>query len=241
MSKKEKKQYDVKRMNIGKTPQLDMLAHACGEIYTQTLVSFWRVVRKKGIWLKPKHLMRRHTSDKLHAHTADACVQAFFASLSSWRERRLVDPKARPPRKRKWYFRIEYKQSAMSLKNGILTLSNGRGNASLVLTWIYELPQTLVIHWTGTQYEAIATYTHKETGKQVPQGDKVAGIDLGEIHQAVSYDGENTYIVNGRLLRSKRQYRNKLIAQLDSKIDRLKKGSRRRKKLLKSKHNQIRS
>lgn len=75
--------YQIKRITIGKTAQLDELAHACGEVYTATLVSFWRVVRKQGIWLKPKHLMRWHTSPTLHAHTADACVQAFFASLKS--------------------------------------------------------------------------------------------------------------------------------------------------------------
>src|SRR5215471_21331527 len=50
-----------------------------GKLYSQILVFFWRTVRHKGIWLKPKHLMRLFTSPKLHAHTADACVQAFFA------------------------------------------------------------------------------------------------------------------------------------------------------------------
>jgi IS605 OrfB family transposase len=49
-------------------------------------VFFWRTVRHKGIWLKPKHLMRLFTSEKLHAHTSDACVQAFFAGLKSWQK-----------------------------------------------------------------------------------------------------------------------------------------------------------
>lgn len=150
--------YRVRRVKIGTSEQLDELAHACGQLYTQTLVSFWRTVRRKGIWLKPKHLMRWHTSKKLHAHTADACVQAFFASLKSWRKRRKDDPDARPPHRQKWYFRVEYKRSALHLSDGILSLSNGKGNAPLVLPWPWELPKTVVIHWTGTQYEAIATY-----------------------------------------------------------------------------------
>ena len=79
--------YRVRRVNIGTSEYLDELAHACGQLYSQTLVSFWRTVRHQGVWLKPKHLMRWHTSSKLHAHTADACVQAFFAALKSWRER----------------------------------------------------------------------------------------------------------------------------------------------------------
>ena len=230
--------YHVRRVNIGKTPQLDELAHECGQVYTQTLVFFWRTVRHKGLWLKPKHLMRLFTSKKLHAHTADACVQAFFAALSSWRERRETDASAHPPRKRKWYFKVEYKRSAMKLTDGQLHLSNGKGNAPLVLAWPWELPKTVVIHWTGTQYEAIATY--EVLAHTTPLGEKVAGIDLGEIHLAVSHDGEHTHIVNGRHLRSKRQYRNKLQEYLSKKIDRKKKGSRRRKKLIKSKKKQLR-
>src|SRR5229473_4421532 len=232
--------YQVRRVNIGKTAQLDELARECGRLYSQTLASFWRTVRHKGIWLKPKHLMRWHTSENLHAHTADACVQAFFASLKSWRERRkLGDPDAHPPRKRTWYFRIEYKSTAMRHKDSVLTLSNGKGNAPLVLEWPWETPKTVVIHWTGTQYEAIATYKIEAQGQ--PQGNKVAGIDLGEIHMAVSHDGTETHILNGRLLRSKRQYRNKLQAELNSRIDgRMKKGSKRRKKLIRSKQKQLR-
>ncbi len=197
--------YQVRRVNIGKTTQLDELAHECGLLYSQTLVFFWRTVRHKGIWLQPKHLMRLFTSPKLHAHTADACVQAFFASLTSWRERKkLGDPDAHPPRRR------------------------------------WELPQTVVIHWTGTQYEAIATYRMEETEAR-PMGGEIAGIDLGEVHMAVSHDGTSTHILNGRLLRSKRQYQNKLKEHLSKKIARKKKGSKRRKQLIRSKQKQLRT
>ena len=231
--------YQVRRVNIGQTAQLDTLARECGKVYSQTVVSFWRTVRRKGIWLQPKHLMRWHTSDKLHAHTADACVQAFFASLKSWRARRKSDPDAHPPRRRRWYFRIEYKSTAMRHQNGKLTLSNGKGNAPLVLDWPWETPKTVVIHWTGTQYEALATYCVSAQAQS--KGDKIAGIDLGEIHLAVSHDGTETHILNGRFLRSKRQYQNKLKATLQTRIDGKKKGSRRRKKLVKSKHKQLRN
>jgi putative transposase len=183
--------------------------------------------------------MRLYTSHKLHAHTADACVQAFFASLKSWRVRRKSDPKAKPPRKRKWYFRIEYKRSAMQLADGKLRLSNGKGNDPLVLEWPWDLPQTVVIHWTDVQYEAIATYQQERPHGPFPAG-KVAGIDLGEVHMAVSHDGQQTHLLNGRYLRSKVQYRHKLQAQLNSRIDgRMQKGSRRRKRLIASKKRQL--
>ncbi len=230
--------YQVRRVHIGKTKQLDELAHACGDLYSKTVVFFWRTVRHKGIWLKCAQMERIFTSDKLHAHTSDATVQAFFASMKSWRKRRKTDPNSHPPRRRRWYFRIEYKDSAITLENGEMSLSNGRGNAPLILAWKWEKPKTVVIHWTGTQYEAIATY--KLEAECQPMGGEVAGIDLGEIHMAVSHDSEQTHILNGRYLRSKKQYQNKLKETLSKKIDRKKKGSRRRKKLVKSKQKQLR-
>src|SRR5438094_2883546 len=101
--------YFVRKHNIGRSAQLDQLALECGRLYSQVVVEFWRTVRKHGIWLKPASMMRWLTSTKLHAHTADATVQAFYASLNSWRTRRRMAPStpgtpgaptvsARPPR-----------------------------------------------------------------------------------------------------------------------------------------------
>jgi putative transposase len=242
-------QYHVRRVHLGKTDQLDALAHAAGQVYTRALVFFWRTVRHKGLWLKPKHLMRLIPTDpehQLHAHSVDAAIQSFFAGLSSWRERRQADPNAKPPRRRKWYFKLEYKRSALSLEDGRLRLSNGRGNEPLLIPWPWPLPQTVVIHWTGEQYEALATYLlfgpdlpdREDEDEQQRRKLLSAGIDLGEIHPAVSHDGTHTHILNGRLLRSKRQYQNKLKEHFSKRIDRTKKGSRRRKKLIASKRRQ---
>ncbi|HKF35386.1 MAG TPA: transposase [Ktedonobacteraceae bacterium] len=247
---KTKLQYSVRRVHLGRTAQLDALAHACGQVYSRTLLFFWRTVRHKGLWLKPKHLMRLIPTDPeqlLHAHTVDATIQAFFAGLASWRERRKTDPTARPPRHRKWYFRIEYKSSAIALKDSLLLLSNGRENAPLVLFWEWDIPQTVVIHWTGSEYEALATY---QIGEGLPEEEELslqqrraqhsAGIDLGEVHPAVSCDGQRAHLLNGRMLRSKRQYRNKLIARMDAQIARCKKGGKRRRRLIRAKQKRLR-
>lgn len=90
-------------------------------------------------------------------------------------------------------------------------------------------------HWTASQYEAIVTSVL--CGPNVPEqffrpDAHVAGIDFGEVHMAVSHDGERTHILNGRLLRHKRQYQNKLKEHLSKRIDRTKKASRRRTKLV---------
>ena len=127
----------------------------------------------------------------------------------------------------------------MQIADGKLRLSNAKGYAPLVLPWEWDVPQTVVIHWTGTQYEASATYAEPPHYGPFPLG-KTAGIDLGEVHMAASYDGNDTHILNGRLLRSKVQYRNKLQAKLNSRIDgRMKKGSKRRKRVIRSKKKQL--
>jgi hypothetical protein len=75
-------------------------------------------------------------------------------------------------------------------REGQLILSHGRGNAPLVRPWRWEQPQTGVIHWTGKGDEAIAP-------RGEPLGDRVAGIDLGEVHPAVVCAGEHVLIANG--------------------------------------------
>ena len=50
--------YTVRRLKIGRTEQMDALARAAGELYSQVVVWFWRTVRHKHLWLKAKQLMR---------------------------------------------------------------------------------------------------------------------------------------------------------------------------------------
>ena len=72
----------------------------------------------------------------------------------------------------------------------------------------------------------------------VKESGSVAGIDWGQIHLAVAHDGQETIILNGRLLRSKRRYKNKLKAKLSGLID-VKNRSSKQRQLAKL-NNQIR-
>jgi putative transposase len=235
--------YFVRKLKLGVSEQLQLLSRAAGELYSQTLVSFWRIVRKKGLWLKPATLMRWFPSDpenRLHAHSADAVVQSFFASLKSWRERRKTDPNARPPRRRRYYYKIQWKASAIKVVNGKLRLSNGKGNEPLVIPWAWDTPVWVEIGWDGRQYELRACYKLSDARpKEERKESGVAGVDLGEIHLAVAHDGENTYIANGRLLRSKRRYQNKLKSTLSRLLARKRRGSRRYRRVLASGRKQL--
>jgi len=234
------KRYTVRRLKVGQSAQMDTLARASGELYARIVTSYWRIVRHKGLWLKAKHLMRWHTSDALHAHTSDACVQSFFAALDSWRARRTDDPDAHPPRKRRSYYRVKWKASAIRIKGDDLHLSNGKGNAPLIVPWAHGLPLQVEMGWDGRQYEIRATYAVDAPAVAPVAGAPVAGVDLGEIHPAVAHDGARAIVMNGRYLRSVRRYQNKTKGTLQALLARKRKGSHRWKRLVRSKKRQQR-
>ena len=66
-------------------------------------------------------------------------------------------------------------------------------------------------------------------------GDKLAAIDLGEIHAMAITDSSEALIVTGRALRSIKQYRAKRLASINQAMSRCKKHSRKWKKLLMAK------
>jgi putative transposase len=235
--------YFVRKLKLGVSDQLQLLSRAAGKLYSQTLVSFWRVVRQKGLWLKPATLMRWFPNDpenRLHAHSADAVVQSFFASLKSWRERRKTDPNARPPRRRRYYYKVQWKSSAIKVESGKLRLSNAKGNEPLVIPWVWDTPVWVEIGWDGRQYELRACYKLSDARpKEEREKGGVAGVDLGKVHLAVAHDGEQTYIANGRLLRSKRRYQNKLKSTLSRLLARKRRGSRRYRRVLASGRKQL--
>jgi putative transposase len=229
--------YTVRKVKIGRTEQMDALARAAGDLYSQVVVWFWRTVRHKDLWLKAKHLMRWLTSALLHAHSSDAVVQAFFAALASWHARRKEDPDAKPPHRRKRFYRVQWKASAIRLHDGLLHLANARGMAPLVLPWPWDLPCQVEMGWDGQQYELRATY-RVAPPPLIEQG-AVAGIDLGEVHLAVAHDGANTTILNGGYVRSVRRYQNKLKAHRNAYIERKKKGSQRRRRSIQAKQKRL--
>ena len=70
-------------------PVADALNLASGAIYTQVLVSQWRVVRHKGQWLSEKAGTRwsdsRLAVKPLHAHSIDAAQQGFYKACATTR------------------------------------------------------------------------------------------------------------------------------------------------------------
>ena len=225
--------YKVRKLKI-RDSQRESLALASGELYSRTVISFWRTVRKHNLWLKPSSMMRWQNSDQLHAHSADAVVQSFYTALKSWQVRRGEDRKARPPRRVHRFHPVQWKRSAIRLKEDNLTLSNGKNRRPIVIHWMWGIPTLVELGWNGEQYELRCTYTSEATAE--PRGVEVAGVDLGETHLAATHDGRECRIYNGRYLRSIQQYRNKKQAEISSKMGRMTRGSKRWKRLSTKKH-----
>jgi putative transposase len=164
----------------------------------------------------------------LHSQTVQGIIDKFYEAIASWREAKKSNPNARIPKRRKWYFVIPYKASAIRLKNGRLLLSNGKNNEPISLEWPYSLPKIISVSF-DCGYRVNAAYA--ESPEEAPAGDDTAGIDLGEIHIAVTATGKRVIISNGRELRAKRRRQNKVKAHFQRRMDKCKKRSRKWKQL----------
>lgn len=222
--------------NITKTEYLDFLSHESGVVYSTALVIFKRLLRKKNIWLSKNSMQKILKNMNLHSQTTQGIIDVLYDNIDSWRQKRKNgDINCRLPKKRRWYFNIIYKKSAIRLKNNKLILSNGKGNKPLEIEWNFNIPKMIKISFNKVKmcYQINAIY---DTTSLENNNDNFAGIDLGEIHIAVVNTGENTYIINGRKFRSKRRYQNKAKAKLEYLLSKKQRGSKRRKKLVKKKN-----
>ena len=73
--------YNVRKLKIDQTEQLDALATASGELYSRTLVYFWRTVRKHGLWLKPSSMMRWQNNGEGYMDKNQPLTKAEFDPL----------------------------------------------------------------------------------------------------------------------------------------------------------------
>jgi putative transposase len=225
----------------------DVLNAEGGRIYTLTLVTHYRVYRKKGNktrhWLSPgagerlNDEITRHDPPLLHAHSKDAAQQGFYQACTTARVNRYLGVKF--PYKRKRWRTTVWKPTGIRQFADVLVLSRARGLPPITV----RLPEaiTALPIWSVREVRLVwdryaQHYTWHlviEHGKQPakPPGTKTVAVDLGEIHPAAATDGEATVVFTTRELRARRQDMAKRLATLQAKQARLKKGSRRWKRL----------
>jgi hypothetical protein len=120
--------------------EADALNRESGRIYTQVLVTHWRIVRKHRAWLgcytakKLNDWFRTDESPLLHAHSVDAAQEAFHKACKTANAcKRAGLDKTRYPYKRKYFRATIWKSSAIRRQGDTLLLSLARGLQPIVV------------------------------------------------------------------------------------------------------------
>jgi putative transposase len=173
-------------------------------------------------------------------------LQTFFEHLSRWKENGKQGARPNPPYRRKRYSRADWVHTRLSLEQNALKLGTPRGKASICIEWPHPEPRSVqIIHENGGPAICAQYDSEKQDlpdgliRERLPQGDKVAGVDLGEVYLAVAYDGEDTLLFEGAEVRRLRQIQNQEKEWFASRIDTKKKGSNRFWKLVDAKQRRL--
>ena len=218
--------YTTKKVKFAKTPELDSLAHESGRCYSKIVSLMRKVHKRKGFWLSQGAVQKymRLKGYHLHSQTVQAIIQVYFDSLKSYFQVVKSTPDAKPPKRTPPYFKVRWIQNGISFKDGVVRLSNGKGNDPIPLKSDAKPAYVEMYFQRGSYYFSLVYQVQvppkRDTGKAV-------AIDTGEIHPIVSHDGESTIIYNGHEVRAIRQYLNKVKAHFQSKMDRCKQRSNR--------------
>jgi putative transposase len=197
----------------------DALNTVSGRIYTDMLVSHYRLYRKQGVWLTHQNGERwkdlRGGSTTLHAHSRDAAQQGFYKACKTARACRAQGLDTKYPYKRKRWRTTCWKQLGIRLQAGVLSLSRARGLPPVKVSLppnLLTLPAAAFLEARLVWDRAARHYTWHlviEDGTKpapTPPGDQTAAVDLGEIHPAALTDGQETVILSCRALRANAQY-----------------------------------
>ena len=187
--------YTTKKVKAPKTPKLDILASEAGRAYSKVVSLMRKVKRKKGFWLSQGAVQKymRLKGYNLHSQTLQAIIQSYFDSLKSYFRVSKSNPDAKPPKRTPHFYKVRWIQNGITFKDGVVRLSNGKGNAPITLKSDVRPAYVEMYFQRGSYYFSLVYEVlippKRKTGKAV-------AIDMGEIHPIVSHDGEHTIIYN---------------------------------------------
>lgn len=217
----------------------DALNRESGRIYTDVMVWHYRALRHSGHWISQFGAMRygdwrdKDNVALLHSHSVDAAQEAFYKACKTAKATKTDG--GRYPRRRKFYRTTVWKSTGIRKRDGFLLLALARGKDPVKVKlpeWMAGLDSKsfiesrLVYDRASSRYQWHLVIEDGAEPKAAP-GTNVAAVDLGEIHPAVITDGQEAVVFSCRELRSIAQGTNKRLAAINSKLSKLKKGSRR--------------
>ncbi|MBE3588818.1 MAG: IS200/IS605 family element transposase accessory protein TnpB [Thermoanaerobacteraceae bacterium] len=197
------------------------------------------IFNRYGIWLTGGQLKEFFKGRfQLHSQSVQALVELYEETCRRTKDlKKNGETSWRYPWRKKHYFTVTWKNAAISFRNNRICLSNGRGREPLEFKLPARIDPAAVrqaqLVWKGTCY-----WLHLSVEKPVPEqvtGFRVAGADPGEVHSVALTDGSECLVISGRLLRSWWRLQNKELGKYQRKLSRLKKGSRRWRKLTRKK------
>ncbi|WP_251931430.1 RNA-guided endonuclease InsQ/TnpB family protein [Salinibacter ruber] len=229
----------TRKLHIGKSKRLDELSRSSADLWNEICTWYWRWVDRQDHWTSKGQMQKWCVNghDDFQAHSAQAVNDQFYDAINSWHKN---NRKGNPPRNRsKRWNKICWKKSAIKMRDdGVLRLSCGRGNDPVLIDWpVDKKPVYAEIGWAGDGYEIRATYEVETEDRTT--GDEITGIDLGEKHLAAAATEDDSFLLNGGELRALRKYQNQTKAKLQRKISRKERGSKRWKRLVRTKNKQL--
>ena len=172
----------------------------------------------------------------LHSQSVQMVTHAFLANVDTAQQlRNQGRSEIRYPYKDKTFYPLIWPAQAMHLRDKRIVLPMGRGRPSLVLPrpeWL-DQPRACKVVWNGLHHELhISVAKESEEVPRLETTNRHATVDLGQIHQAAVATNEgDALIVSGRGLRSLKRQHSKQLGEMASKRTRCTKGSRRWRKL----------
>lgn len=233
------------RQNIEEERLLE-LAQEAGSVYSHAIVFFWRVWRKKGIWIKEESIRRYVESmcprEKLHSQAYQAAYQQLVTNLNNFLKAKKAYQKhpetfsgpPKMPRRRKYLQPIQFKGQSIKVKPGYLELPLAKGNEPIRIRWNEKLPKPkfAMILWKknlGWQLSCVLDIVEQKEIKEYFQG--CMGIDLGVKRIAATFDGIHCTLYSGKVIRSLVRLRNKLLSDTQALLSKLKKHSRQYRRI----------
>jgi len=205
-----------------------------GKVWSACRDALKAAMTERGKWPN-RDSLQKHTKGRfgLHSQSAQMVCHAFLANVDTARQLRQSGRKEiRYPHKDKLFYPLLWPAQAIALDGNRIILPMGRGRESIVLPrpeWLTQ-PAACKIVWNRIGYELHVTV---ETGIEATSADGAqATVDLGQIHQcAVTTNNGQGLIVSGRGIRAEKRRMNQMHSSLAAKMTLCTKGSRRWKKL----------
>ncbi len=220
-----------------RTDELDAINELGGRIYSKTVSLVRKVQDRKDFWLSvgdaKKYL--RCLEYRCHAHSVQAIIDDYYGALRSFFSRRKKDPKARPPYKTRKYHTFTWRATGIGIQGDKMRLSMGKDKDAVLIPIAQVFRKvpvevSMIYNRKKRCFEFHATFQVNPT-KHRPKKRSASAVDMGEIHPISAFDGRQAMIINGRFIRSIKQYRNKFLARINHKISRCKRGGHRWKAL----------